>query len=400
MDHGSFHASIARTRRSSVPVSHARAAVSSLLVMLADITDPRDPRGVRHPLVAVLGVAVVATLAGAANYRELGSVAADLPQELLSLLGARWDLAGLVFIAPSAGTLRRVLIALDADELDRAVGAWLREHADCDADGWAIALDGKDLRGSWNDDGRLVLFSAMTHRTERQDAVVLGQITVPEGTTETTQVRTLLGEMDIAGALVTADAAHTCADTARYLVEDCRADYLLTIKGNRASLHAAAITTGRDLVAAEPGHIAEERGHGRINRWTTWTTHTDPTAWARIGLPHATRLAVIRRDVADLAGQPLSKEIVFVATSRADLTAAEISAHTRRHWGIENLEHRPRDTVWREDDQQAYHGNGPRAMATLRNLVLGLFAIHGITKIKQTVQSIGRNPLRAVPLIT
>jgi hypothetical protein len=39
-------------------------------------------------------------------------------------------------------------------------------------------------------------------------------------------------------------------------------------------------------------------------------------------------------------------------------------------------------------------------MATLRNLVLGLFAIHGITKIKQTVQSIGRNPLRAVPLIT
>jgi len=28
-----------------MPVLHARAAVSSLLVMLADITDPRDPRG-------------------------------------------------------------------------------------------------------------------------------------------------------------------------------------------------------------------------------------------------------------------------------------------------------------------------------------------------------------------
>jgi hypothetical protein len=199
---------------------------------------------------------------------------------------------------------------------------------------------------------------------------------------------------------VTVGAAHTCAGTARYLAGDCHADYLLTIKANRASLHTAAITTGRDLVAAEPGHIAEERGHGRINRWTTWTTHTDSTAWARIGLPHATRLPVIRRDVADLAGQPLSKEIVFVATSRAGLTAAEISAHTRRHWGTGNLEHRPRDTVWREDDQQAHHGNGPRATATLRNLALGLFAIHGITKIKQTVQSIGRNPPRAVPLIT
>ena len=119
--------------------------------------------------MAVLGVAVVATLAGAASYRELGSAAAGLPQESLSLLGARWDLAGLVLIAPSAGTLRRVLIALDAGELDRAVAAWLREHAGCDADGWAIALDGKDLRDSWNDEGRLVLFPAMTHRTQRHD---------------------------------------------------------------------------------------------------------------------------------------------------------------------------------------------------------------------------------------
>jgi hypothetical protein len=90
--------------------------------------------------------------------------------------------------------------------------------------------------------------------------------------------------------------------------------------------------------------------------WPAWSS-------SRIGLPHATRLAVIRRDV-DLAGQPLSKEIAFVATSRGDPTAAEISARARRHWGTENLEHRPRDTVWREDDQQAHHGNGPRAMAT------------------------------------
>ena len=258
-----------------------------MLEMLAGITDPRDPRGVRHPLLAVLGVAVVATLAGAVNYRELVSVAADLPQRLLRLLGARWDRGR--FAAPSGGTLRRVLMELCADELDRAVGAWLRAHAACDEQGWVIALDGKDLRGAWADDGRLVLFSAMTHRTGRQDAVVLGQIAVPEGTTETTQVRTLLDQADIAGALVTADAAHTCVETARYLVEDNSADYLLTIKGNRSSLHAAAIAAGRELICAEPGHVHEERGHGRINRWTTWAADTGED----IDLPHAARLAVI-----------------------------------------------------------------------------------------------------------
>jgi predicted transposase YbfD/YdcC len=104
--------------------------------------------------------------------------------------------------------------------------------------------------------------------------------------------------------------------------------------------------------------------------------------------------------VADLAGQPLSKEIAIVFTSRARLSAAEMSAHTRRHWDIENLTHRSRDTVWHEDDHQAYAGNGLQTMATLRNLALGLFSTHGITKIKQTVQAIGRNPPRALPLIT
>jgi len=85
-----------------VSVSHDRAEVSSLLEMLAGITDPRDPRGVRHPLLAVLGVTVVATLAGAVNYRELGSVAADLPQRLLGLLDARWDRVRQRSAAPSA----------------------------------------------------------------------------------------------------------------------------------------------------------------------------------------------------------------------------------------------------------------------------------------------------------
>lgn len=46
----------------------------------------------------------------------------------------------------------------------------------------------------------------MAHRTGGRDAVVVRQIWVPEGTTETIQVRALLEEMNIAGALVTADA--------------------------------------------------------------------------------------------------------------------------------------------------------------------------------------------------
>lgn len=74
-----------------MPASHAQPEVSSLLKMLAGISDPWDPRGARPSLVTVLEIAVVTTVAGAVNYRELGSVVSDLPQELLARLGVRRD---------------------------------------------------------------------------------------------------------------------------------------------------------------------------------------------------------------------------------------------------------------------------------------------------------------------
>jgi predicted transposase YbfD/YdcC len=287
---------------------------------------------------------------------------------------------------------------VDADALDRIIGDWLRACAACDEGGWRIALDGKDLHGAWSDDGRLVLFSALVHRRDRQAPVTLAQIAVPEGTTETTQVTTLLTDLDIDGALVTMDAAHTCAATARFLVKDKHADYLMAVKGNRKALFAACRRVAAGLVHGEQApHVVTETGHGRISTWTTWST--DLADSDKVKLPYAARLAVIRRDTADLARQPISKEIVLMVTSRAAMTSADFHTCTRGHWAIENLEHRARDTVWREDDQQTYLGNGPRNAAALRNLALGVLAINGITKTTETVQRIGRDHDRAAPLL-
>jgi predicted transposase YbfD/YdcC len=46
----------------------------------------------------------------------------------------------------------------------------------------------------------------------------------------------LLADVDIAGAVVTADALHTQTESARYLVEEKHADYLFTVKDNQATL--------------------------------------------------------------------------------------------------------------------------------------------------------------------
>jgi hypothetical protein len=49
----------------------AAGEVPGLLSVPVGLPDPRDRRGVRHRLIAILAVAVMSVLCGATNYREL-----------------------------------------------------------------------------------------------------------------------------------------------------------------------------------------------------------------------------------------------------------------------------------------------------------------------------------------
>ena|SRR5215475_9388757 len=389
-----------------MPLSHAADDLSNtaaaegernrvgLLEMLGRLADPRSPQGRRHELVFVLACAVVATLAGATNYRQIGSQAADLPQPLLAKLGAGWNWFRRRFDSPSEPTLRRVLRDIDAGELDRLVGAWLAERAQRGADGLlAIAVDGKVLRGAWTDaNGQVTLFSAMAHGK----AVTVAQVKVPDGTNETTQVRQLL--QDVANpqgrpVVVTFDAAHTQRETAEYVAGERGFDYVMTVKGNQPTLQKELWDRCLPLLSGEPEHFVAERGHGRTSHWSTWTASA-----TGIDFPHATQVACIRRDVFGLDGVAVSKELALVLTSAGTdrAGAGDLHTHVRQHWGIENKSHYVRDTTWREDHHQAWVGNGPYSTAILRNLALGLFRLNGIQKIKEATEEICRDRNRAL----
>jgi predicted transposase YbfD/YdcC len=49
-------------------------------------------------------------------------------------------------------------------------------------------------------------------------------------------IQPLLNNLDIKGKVVTADALHTQVKTARYIVEDKKADYLFIVKDNQKRL--------------------------------------------------------------------------------------------------------------------------------------------------------------------
>ncbi|MEU9213971.1 transposase family protein [Streptomyces sp. NPDC048415] len=87
--------------------------------------DPRNPRGIRHALVAVLALTACAVLAGATSVLAVREWINDAPPYILERLGVRLDPLFPKRFLPAETTVRRLLARIDGDALDRAVGRWL-----------------------------------------------------------------------------------------------------------------------------------------------------------------------------------------------------------------------------------------------------------------------------------
>lgn len=366
-----------------------------LLARLEQMTDHRKRRGVRHKLASILALATAATLAGARSIAAIGEYAADCPEEVLARLGAKYHPLVKRHVAPHAETFRRALGAVDAGALDEVVGAWLFDQVRAgrvDGDQLVLALDGKSLRGSLREDGKAVhLFAAMVHG----EGVVVAQAEVDEKSNEITAFRPLLADLDIEGALVTADAMHAQREHARFLVEEKKADYLLQVKGNQPSLLAALQAI--DEAAFSPEHDDTTRGHGRIEHRYVRTADVPEG----VDFPYAAQVVVVYRERADLADVMASVETSYYITSvPAERAGADrLGRHVRGHWGIENRVHYVRDWTYDEDRHQLRAPNAPRALATLRNLAISLLRLAGATNIASATRWVGRDATRALTLL-
>ncbi|WP_327129798.1 hypothetical protein [Streptomyces sp. NBC_01727] len=61
--------------------------------------------------------------------------------------------------------------------------------------------------------------------------------------------------------------------------------------------------------------------------------------------------------------------------------------------------HHVRDTTFAEDASQLRTGNGPRAMASWRNLAIGALKLAGITNIAAGLRRNARDPHRPLSLL-
>jgi hypothetical protein len=202
-----------------------------LFAYLATIPDPRARAGRRHPLIAILAMAAAAVVGGARSMTAIAEWAADAPQPVRAALGARRDSPDYCSV-PSETTTRRTLGRLDANALATAIGAWLANRDDQTRHHRAIAVDGKTLRGARRDGRQVHLLAAMDHTTR----AVLAQRQVDGAPGEVPAFQPLLGDLDLAGVVVTADALQTHREAAEFLVTGKQAHDLFVVKANQPTL--------------------------------------------------------------------------------------------------------------------------------------------------------------------
>ena len=182
----------------------------------------------------------------------------------------------------------------------------------------------------------------------------------------------MLRTLDLAGAIVTIDAAGCQVENAR-IIREREGHYLLAVKDNQPTLRAAVEAVFDRACEAEfagvrsDGHEAVEDGHGRHEeRYVTviYDPQGLPADW-----PDVAAVVQVNRE-REVGGERTSTSHYYL-TSYAG-TAAEIAGLVRGHWGIENGLHWVLDVVFREDGAGSGQEHAGANLAMIRRVAVSL----------------------------
>lgn len=362
-----------------------------LIEYIAALPDPRKARGKRHPLCAVVALAVVATLCGCRSYTAMAEWGRTYGAEIGRALGFTRERT------PCAATFYQLFRRLDRVALEACLSSWVTgvlaalppENPPVPP---GVAMDGKTLRGSRKQGAPLThLLSAVSHRL----GLTLGQVAVGDKTNEITALHTLLAGLLLDGQVVTLDALLTQQKIAQAILA-AKADYIMIVKENQPALYEAIALTFQDPVLLAEAHTTTahtaNRGHGRHERreltlttalapYLTWPGHQQVFALRRIRTNRRT----------GAVSDETSYGLTSLSAARAD--AAYVLDRVRTHWMIENGSHYVRDVTFAEDHSQVRTGSIPQVMAAFRNTAIALLRLNGESNIALSLSPLGCSPL-------
>jgi predicted transposase YbfD/YdcC len=371
---------------------------TNLMEVFAALPDPRQARGKRHAWGLILTLIGAALVSGEHGMRAIGQWVAERREELCQqLCPPRRCL-------PSDSTLRRALRVLDVDDLEARAAALMRTlpaapRPAAPPGPLGLALDGKKVNGA-NAHGAQV---HLLRLTRHDDARVIRQRAVAVKSNEIPAAPQLLAGLDLRGTVVTMDALLTQKVIAAQIRRQ-GGHYLMVVKDNQPSLVAAIDTLFTGDCPPLPGdhlarHTTVDKRHGRLETRTlerSAALNAYLADWPGVG-------QVLRRTchAVLLKSGTVRQEVTYGLSSlpAASTTPALLERLWRGHWTVENRVHYVRDVTFGEDAGQAWVGNTPHALATLRNLLLAVLRAHGWRNIADALRHYGAAAHRALALL-
>lgn len=342
------------------------------------LEDPRTDINIQYPLVSVVVIAMMATLAGASGPTAIARWAnmEERRGRLVSWLDLPKDKA------PSKDVFRRVLCLINPAAFQACFVEWLqalraKAVATTGVEQPVLAIDGKTLRRSHDrKKGLSALHSVSVWASEF--GLSLGQVACAEKSNEITAIPELLRLVDIKGTIITIDAMGTQKAIAAQIV-DGGADYVLAVKGNQEKLEEgvlAHVAKHLDNDFADAGarrHVTTEKGHGR-EETRTYVQMPVPEDMPERSKWKGLRTIGMATLLCKRDGKETSEVRYYI--SSLPMGVKQFAHAVRSHWGIENSCHWTLDMTYREDESRIRDRFVAENFAWLNRFTLSLLKQH------------------------
>ena len=379
--------------------------------ILAEVPDPRNKKGCRHPLVSMLALTVVGLLCGQRSYTAIAKWA-RLHPDLRRALGFTANQT------PAASTFHYLYRRLDITRVEKALTQWatqtLASLPISTSDLKGLAIDGKILGNSDAENARRRhLLAAVCH----EFGIPLAQCAVSKKTNEIPVSIDLLKAFDVTGLVITTDALLTQRKFCQEIL-DRQADYCLPVKANQKQLYEDIRDLFEPFEETDPLEVAHRRFENlHVEDGAHLQTYTDTeTAKGRI----ITRTLTASTLLTEHTDWPGLQQVYQYTTHQRYQNTGQVKCHVqygitsltpqrasaadllklrREHWTIENKLHWVRDAVFQEDASSVRTGVIPQVMAAMRNTAISVLRFTGHTKITDALQYLAAEPKLAVNLI-
>ncbi len=336
-------------------------------MLFDEIEDTRRDINKVYALNEIVFLTMAAVLSGAKGWRDIaifGEAKLDWLRQFLPFEEG----------IPTRHSIGRIIRTVSTDSLAGSFATWINDHR-AKNQKEHIAFDGKTLKGSGRNNHvkALHLMGAMVV----DSGLVLFQSECKEKENEITVLRSMLDNIAVKGAVISADAMHCQKETAEKII-DKGADYVLQVKNNQKKLkqeiQAYFHKVDRDTPQLFENNTLNELDgeHGRIVERSyrvlpisDWIAGSED--WS--GLK-----SIIEVSRTTHKGEEPHTELSYHISS-LDASVSCLSQVIRNHWQIES-HHWILDVVFSEDESLIYSEDGAKNIAMLKRVLTSLVKAH------------------------